>query len=51
MFRTDGTEAVAQKFIGKAAGTKADDYARQGEYTLRPGLQLALYLRRSAFGL
>ena len=26
-------------------------YARQAEYTLRPGVQLALYFRRDAFGL
>ena len=26
-------------------------YVRQGEYTLRPGVQLALYFRRDAFGL
>jgi len=29
----------------------ASEYARQGEYTLRPGVQLVLYLRRDAFGL
>jgi uncharacterized protein (TIGR03663 family) len=31
--------------------TFTSEYARQGQYTLRPGVQLALYLRRASFGL
>lgn len=31
--------------------TFTSEYVRQGEYTLRPGVQLALYLRRASFGL
>jgi uncharacterized protein (TIGR03663 family) len=41
--RTDQEATLSPAFIA--------DYERQGEYTLRPGVQLALYFRRDAFGL
>ncbi len=33
------------------SATFTSEYARQREYTLRPGVQLTLYLRRASFGL
>lgn len=33
------------------SATFTSEYVRQGEYTLRPGVQLTLYVRRASFGL
>jgi uncharacterized protein (TIGR03663 family) len=51
---TGTTEPVVIAKVDQEASLPADfkaAYVRQGEYTLRPGVQLALYFRRDAFGL